>query len=66
MSENGGHVVIEGGGMFDMKKLGYSMLQDTIHPRQTGGFVILKNDYAHVFGPWTDWKYEERKGKERS
>ncbi len=59
MSANGKHVVIEGGGMFDAGKLGYSMLQDTTHPRQTGGFTLIRDGYAHLFGPWTDWKLYE-------
>lgn len=56
MDESGNWIVINGGGLFDTKKMSYVELEDTGSAAMSRGFVMLKNGYPYLFTDTiTDW-----------
>ena len=58
--EFGRHIIINGGGLFDPKKVAYVQLDDSKTPAMVPGFVMLKGGYPYLFGKgsltdWTRW-----------
>ncbi len=56
-SDDGKHVIANGGGLFDEGKMGYVVLDDTNSPRMAKGFTSLVGGYLTVYGeaPYTNW-----------
>ncbi len=52
MSENGRWVCIDGGGLFDDRKMPYVRLVDSTMPRMARGFVLLLDGTAHLITPY--------------
>jgi len=60
VAENNLHVGIDLGGMFDVERMEYVMLEDSTHPMWNGGFVIIYNNVAYPFTDnplLTDWDF---------
>jgi hypothetical protein len=55
--EFGRHIIINGGGLFDPKKMAYVVMDDNKTPTMVPGFVMLKGGYPYLFGKdkLTDW-----------
>lgn len=53
----GRYVIVNNGGFFDQRTMGYVMLTDSKSPNMTSGFTLLRNGIPHLFGayPFTDW-----------
>lgn len=51
-------VLINNGGLFDLDKLAYVVLDDSKHASMAKGFTMIKNGYPYVYGesPFTDWE----------
>jgi len=54
---SGKFMVIDLGGMFDIRKIGYINLQTTTHPTWKNGFGMLYNGHFYHFTEETDWNY---------
>ncbi len=52
------HIVINNGGLFDVKKFAYVQLEDSKGAGMAKGFTLLKGGYPHLFGeePFTNWR----------
>lgn len=53
----GRHLIVNGGGMVDPKKLAYVVIDDNKSAGMKNGFVLVKNGTPYLFGksPFTDW-----------
>ena len=51
------YVIINNGGLFDVKKMAYVNMDDSKSAGMTKGFTMLKNGSPYLFGeePFTDW-----------
>lgn len=57
-ADDGKHVIIDTGGMFDERCIQYRAMAVTTHPAWQHGFVAYKNGTAALFSdpPFTDWR----------
>jgi hypothetical protein len=54
---SGQDLVVDTGGLFDITKLEYIMLSDSVNPVMNQGFVVIDNNFPYLYGPMvTDWK----------
>lgn len=62
VSDNGKHEIINMGGLFDSDKMAYVMLAKSTMRRMHGGFVVVKDGFAHVLSAdenMTNWNMWE-------
>lgn len=50
------YYVVNGGGLFDQKKMSYVQLKTNTCANMSNGFVMVKGGYPYLFGKFTDWK----------
>jgi hypothetical protein len=60
-ADDGKHVIVDTGGMFDEELVRYRHLQVTTHPAWNHGFVVYRDGHAALFtdSPYTDWRLFE-------
>lgn len=49
------YYIINNGGLFDQKKMGYVQLKTNTCANMSQGFTMIKNGYPYLFGKFTDW-----------
>lgn len=56
-SDNGKHLLVNGGGLFEPENLDYVVLDDTAMPSMVKGFGALVGGYPTLYGPepYTNW-----------
>lgn len=50
------YFIINNGGLFDQKKMGYVNLKTNTCANMSRGFTMVKNGHPYLFADWTDWK----------
>lgn len=53
---SGKYMGIDLGGLFNVQKFGYKILQTTTHPEWNPGFATLIDNHITLFGEHTNWK----------
>ncbi len=58
-SPSGRHIGISIGGLYDVSKIAYAQLTDSLKPNMVPGFAMLRDGYPHVFANgltnWSQW-----------
>lgn len=49
------YYIINNGGLFDQKKMGYVQLKSNTCSNMSQGFTMVRNGYPYLFGKFTDW-----------
>jgi hypothetical protein len=49
------YIIINNGGLFDQKKMGYTKVSSNTCANMSQGFTMVKNGYPYLFGKFTDW-----------
>lgn len=49
------YFIVNNGGLFDQKKMGYVQLKSNTCANMSQGFTMVKNGYPYLFGKFTDW-----------
>lgn len=49
------YYILNNGGLFDQKKMGYVQLSTNTCANMSQGFTMVRNGYPYLFGKFTDW-----------
>jgi hypothetical protein len=49
------YFIVNNGGLFDQKKMGYTKVSSNTCANMSQGFTLIKRGYPYLFGKFTDW-----------
>jgi hypothetical protein len=65
VDDYGRYVIIDGGGLFDDKKMAYVAMQDSTSPTMNNGFVVIRGGVGHLITPYPAYTDLAQWGLER-